>query len=232
MAFLDLFVKQEEGQSQAQQQQEVKTVSGAPKRFVSTGLSRQESDNSVAQPATDMQSSVMQSSSKSISADDNIVNMIWDKIIEANRPGPDYLELKNNVEALEDLPISNEQKLISAFKVLKKGYPSVQKDDFTKAIDFYMNVVNDEKNAGLKQLDELRSSNVDGVENEIKAMQMRAEELKRQYDELQTNIGTKTLELAQAKNDIEMKYNSFIGSIDAVMSVLSSDKENIMSINF
>lgn len=227
MAFIDLFVKSEEGQAQPQQQ-EVKsspTVSGAPK-FSTTGLSRQESDNSVPQ------SSVMQSSSKSISADENIVNMIWDKIIEANRPGPDYLELKNNVEALEDLPISNEQKLMSAFKVLKKGYPNFQKDDITKAIDFYINIVNSEKEAGLKQLENLRVCNVDGVETEIKNMQAKAEELKKQYDELQSNIGSKTLELAQAKNDIDMKYNTFMGSVDAVMGVLNSDKENIMSINF
>lgn len=227
MAFIDLFVKSDESQAQSQQQ-EVKNDNVVGKPNFTSGISRQESDNSVAQP----QPSVMQSSSKSISADENIVSMIWDKIIEANRPGPDYLELKNNVEALEDLPISNEQKLMSAFKVLKKGYPNFQKDDITKAIDFYINVVNDEKDAGLKQLETLRANNVDGAELEIKTMQAKAEELKRQYDELQANIGAKTLELAQAKNDIEMKYNSFMGSVDAVMSVLNSDKENIMSINF
>lgn len=229
MAFIDLFIKSEENQSKVQEVKNT-TVSNAPK--YASGISRQESDNSVAQPTADIQPVVMQSSSKSISADENIVNMIWDKIIEANRPGPDYLELKNNVEALEDLPISNEQKLVSAFKVLKKSYPNFQKDDITKAIDFYINVVNDEKSAGLKQLETLRANNVDGAEIEIKNMQAKAEELKRQYDELQSNIGAKTLELAQAKNDIEMKYKAFMSSVDAVMGVLNSDKENVMSINF
>ena len=158
--------------------------------------------------------------------------MIWNKIIAANRPGPDYLELKNNVDALDDLPISNEQKLISAFKVLKKSYPNFQKDDIIKAIDFYLNVVNDEKNEGLKQLEEMRINNVDGAETEIKAMQAKAEELKRQYDELQSNIGTKTLELIQAKNKIEINHRKFIGSVDAVVNVLTRDKDNILTINF
>ena len=158
--------------------------------------------------------------------------MIWDKIVAANRPGPDYLELKNNVDALDDLPISNEQKLISAFKVLKKSYPNFQKDDIIKAIDFYLNVVNDEKNEGLKQLEEMRINNVDGAEAEIKAMQAKAEELKRQYDELQSNIGTKTLELIQAKNKIEINHRKFIGSVDAVVNVLTRDKDNILTINF
>ena len=158
--------------------------------------------------------------------------MIWNKIIAANRPGPDYLELKNNVDALDDLPISNEQKLISAFKVLKKSYPNFQKDDIIKAIDFYLNVVNDEKNEGLKQLEEMRINNVDGTETEIKAIQAKAEELKRQYDELQSNIGTKTLELIQAKNKIEINHRKFIGSVDAVVNVLTRDKDNILTINF
>ena len=99
--------------------------------------------------SVDIRPTAMQSK---ITADDAIVSKLWDKIIAANRPGPDYLELKNNVEALEDLPISSEQKLISAFKVLKKGYPNFQKDDITKAIDFYIKVVDSEKIAGLQQL--------------------------------------------------------------------------------
>ena len=63
-------------------------------------------------------------------------------------------------------------------------------------------------------------------------MQFKAEDLKRQYDELQTQIGEKTLELTRAKNDIDVKYNSFVGSVDAVLSVLNNDKNNIISINF
>ena len=213
MGFKDLFIKSEESN---EKKQEIPTPQvPVPTKPVSTPPVIVESQGS-----------------SSISADDTIVNMIWDKIISANRPGPDYLELKNNVEALEDLPISNEQKLISAFKVLKKGYPSFQKEDITKAIDFYINVVNDEKAAGLQQLEELRSKKIDGVEQEIKAMQIRAEELKKQYDELQANIGAKTIELTQAKNEIEVKSKAFIGSIESVMRVLVNDKENIISINF
>ena len=171
-------------------------------------------------------------STQTITADEAIINKVWDKIIAANRPGPDYLELKNNVEALDDLPISNEQKLRSAFKVLKKGYPNFKKEDITNAIDFYIKVVDDEKAAGLQQLEALKASNVDEVENEICSMQFRAEVLKRQYDELQTLIDSKTFELTRAKNYIEAKYNSFISSIEAVLNVLNNDKNNIIAINF
>ena len=81
-------------------------------------------------------------------------------------------------------------------------------------------------------MEALKASNVDEVENEIASMQFRAEVMKRQYDELQTLIDSKTFELTRAKNDIEAKYNSFISSIEAVLNVLNNDKNNIIAINF
>ena len=227
--FTSLFIKEDK---QVQPSNDVQNeVTPVPKRnFVQQPVTQSVEDGTPAQKSVDVPSTV--ATSGSISVDEKIVNMVQNKIIAANRPGPDYLELKNNVDALDDLPISNEQKLISAFKVLKKSYPNFQKDDIIKAIDFYLNVVNDEKNEGLKQLEEMRINNVDGAEAEIKAMQAKAEELKRQYDELQSNIGTKTLELIQAKNKIEINHRKFIGSVDAVVNVLTRDKDNILTINF
>ena len=227
--FTSLFIKEDK---QVQPSNDAQNeVTAAPKsNFVQQPVTQSVEDGTPAQKSVDIPSTV--ATSGSISVDEKIVNMIWDKVIAANRPGPDCLELKNNVDALDDLPISNEQKLISAFKVLKKSYPNFQKDDIIKAIGFYLNVVNDEKNEGLKQLEEMRINNVDGAETEIKAMQAKAEELKRQYDELQSNIGTKTLELIQAKNKIEINHRKFIGSVDAVVNVLTRDKDNILTINF
>lgn len=112
------------------------------------------------------------------------------------------------------------------------GYPNIKKEDITNAIDFYIKVVDDEKAAGLQQLEALKASNVDEVEDEICSMQFRAEVLKRQYDELQTLIDSKTFELTRDKNYIEAKYNSFISSIEAVLNVLNNDKNNIIAINF
>lgn len=227
MGFIDYFIKVEDA-PQSVSETPTKSI-GSPKRVMIPTSTNNEGGLTNLSANVDVKPTGMQNS---ITADEMIINKIWDKIIAANRPGPDYLELKNNVEALEDLPISSDQKLISAFKVLKKGYPNFQKDDITRAIDFYIKVVEDEKATGLSELEKMKASSVDGVENEIKSMQYKAEELKRQYDELQTQIGEKTLELTKAKNDIDVKYNSFVGSVDAVLNVLNSDKNNVMAINF
>lgn len=230
MAFIDLFIKSEDensGQTHTVVSTPTESV-GSPRNLnIGNQASSIESVSEVRQ--TNVES---HTSTNTITADEAIINKVWDKIIAANRPGPDYLELKNNVEALDDLPISNEQKLRSAFKVLKKGYPNLKKEDITNAIDFYIKVVDDEKTAGLQQLEALKASNVDEVENEIASMQFRAEVMKRQYDELQTLIDSKTFELTRAKNDVEAKYNSFISSIEAVLNVLNNDKNNIIAINF
>lgn len=230
MAFIDLFIKSEDENSG-----QTHTVVSTPTESVGSprNLNIGNQASSIESVSEVRKTNVEQhTSTQTITADEAIINKVWDKIIAANRPGPDYLELKNNVEALDDLPISNEQKLRSAFKVLKNGYPNFKKEDITNAIDFYIKVVDDEKAAGLQQLEALKASNVDEVENEICSMQFRAEVMKRQYDELQTLIDSKTFELTRAKNDIEAKYNSFISSIEAVLNVLNNDKNNIIAINF
>ena len=230
MAFIDLFIKSEDensGQTHTVVSTPTESV-GSPRNLnIGNQTSPIESVSEVRKTNVEQHTST-----QTITADEAIINKVWDKIIAANRPGPDYLELKNNVEALDDLPISNEQKLRSAFKVLKKGYPNFKKEDITNAIDFYIKVVDDEKAAVLQQLEALKASNVDEVENEICSMQFRADVLKRQYDELQTLIDSKTFELTRAKNYIEAKYNSFISSIEAVLNVLNNDKNNIIAINF
>ena len=230
MAFIDLFIKSEDensGQTHTVVSTPTESV-GSPRNLnIGNQTSPIESVSEVRKTNVEQHTST-----QTITADEAIINKVWDKIIAANRPGPDYLELKNNVEALDDLPISNEQKLRSAFKVLKNGYPNLKKEDITNAIDFYIKVVDDEKAAGLQQLEALKASNVDEVEDEICSMQFRAEVLKRQYDELQTLIDSKTFELTRVKNYIEAKYNSFISSIEAVLNVLNNDKNNIMAINF
>jgi hypothetical protein len=210
MAFKDLFVK---GDEPVPQQNPQASVNPQPVQAVPV------------QPVGGTQQTT-------ISADAGIVDTIWKKIIEKNRPGPDYLELKNNVEALEDLPISPEQKILSAFKVLQKNYPNFKKEDITTAIDFYKKVVDEEKQTGLSELDSLVSEKVDAVSDEIRQMQEQAAELKKKYDGLQERIAARNIDMTTAKADLDMKRSVFMGSVEAVMNVLDSDRDKIDHINF
>ena len=122
------------------------------------------------------------------SPDPTIVEELWKSIIKENRPGPDYLELKNNVEALEDMPMTADQKILGAFKILQKQYPNFKKDDITNAVSYYIEVINRERETGLSELKQLRLSTVDTASDTITEKQQELSDLRQKMAELQNEI--------------------------------------------
>lgn len=213
MAIKDLFIKSETSESAP--------VSATP---VASSTSVPQSAPSSVSPAI---------APTSIASNEKMVDKIWDDIINQNLPGPDYLELKNNVSALEGMPLSDEQKLVSAYSILKANYPkaNLSKEIILRAIDTYVNVVNDTKKAGLEQVAKMRAERVEGVEativslkNEAAALKQKYEEILRQIEEYSTKAATESLSI---NNDETM----FLASIDTVLNTLQSDKAKISSLN-
>lgn len=161
--------------------------------------------------------------------DPAIVEKIWDAIIAENRPGPDYLELKNNVEALEDAPMSPEQKLISAFKILQKNYPNFAVADITSAIDHYIGVVNREKELGLTELNNIRATTVDAVQDEITSKETEMADITERYKVLQQEVADLKAQRSAAETDVNTKENTFQASVNAVLDVLNNDRKKVES---
>ena len=161
--------------------------------------------------------------------DPAIVEKIWDAIIAENRPGPDYLELKNNVEALEDAPMSPEQKLISAFKILQKNYPKFTVADITSAIDHYIGVVNREKELGLTELNNIRATTVDAVQDEITSKETEMADITERYKVLQQEVADLKAQRSAAETDVNTKENTFQASVNAVLDVLNNDRKKVES---
>lgn len=166
------------------------------------------------------------------SPDPTIVEELWKSIIKENRPGPDYLELKNNVEALEDMPMTADQKILGAFKILQKQYPNFKKDDITNAVSYYIEVINRERETGLSELKQLRLSTVDTVNDTITEKQQELSDLRQKMADLQNEIAELNANMLKAKADVEEKEAVFIASVEAVLSVLNSDSSKIQTINF
>lgn len=167
-----------------------------------------------------------------ISADPGIVEKLWKAIINENRPGPDYLELKNNVEALEDMPMTGDQKILGAFKILKKQYPGFKKEDIDTAVKYYIDVVNREKEKGLSELKQIRTNTVDTVANSIAEKQQELSDLRQKMTELQNEIAEMNSNMLNAKAEVDEKEEIFKVSVEAVLSVLNSDISKIQTINF
>ena len=166
------------------------------------------------------------------SPDPTIVDELWKAIIKENRTGPDYLELKNNVEALEDMPMTADQKILGAFKILQKQYPNFKKDDITNAVSYYIEVINRERETGLSELKQLRLSTVDTVSDTITEKQQELSDLRQKMAELQNEIAELNANMLKAKADVEEKEAVFVASVEAVLSVLNSDNSKIQTINF
>lgn len=166
------------------------------------------------------------------SPDPTIVEELWKSIIKENRPGPDYLELKNNVEALEDMPMTADQKILGAFKILQKQYPNFKKDDITNAVSYYIEVINRERETGLSELKQLRLSTVDTVSDTITEKQQELSDLRQKMADLQNEIAELNANMLKAKADVEEKEAVFVASVEAVLSVLNSDNSKIQTINF
>lgn len=172
-------------------------------------------------------------------ANDEMVAQIWEQIINRNLPGPDYLELRNNASALEGLPLTEEQRLEAAFKVLKKTYPTLTKDVILKSIDTYIGVVNEEKANGLEQCKAARQSTIGEKESRLKVMRdtnaetlRQINELQKRYEETQANINQMEHEVLTATQEMDARERAFLASIESAVSVLNSDKTKIATLNF
>lgn len=221
MAFKDLFIKSEDGGQVPQP----------------TNQTINQPTNQIPQPmyqgnVTLPTGSIEQSVTPAVQPDPTIVEKLWNAIIAENRPGPDYLELKNNVEALDGVPLTADQKIISAFKILNKNYPNFKKDDITSAVQYYIDVVNREKTTGLGELAKLREERVESVATKIAEKQQELSEVKQRLADLNDEIAEMNANMLSADDEIKQKENVFNASVDAVMAVLNNDSAKIQSIQF
>lgn len=167
----------------------------------------------------------------SISSDEEIVNKIWQEILSKNLPGPDYLELKNNFNALNGMPLSDDQKLMSSFNILKANYKNFNKDVILRSIDTYIGIVNEEKSEGLKEVENMRSEKVVAKEQHILELKSKADDLKREYESILKQIDEESTSVASEKLSIDNKERMFTASVDTVLNTLTSDKSKISALN-
>lgn len=229
MGFKDLFIKAEEPNVQpASQQVTQPAVQAAPAPVVS-GIPIQMPQTS----AIPVEIGVDESQ-----VNPEIVSMIWDKIIEKNLPGPDYIEFKNTAAGLIDVIPTEELQLKGAFNVLKRSYPNFTKDIIASSIDTYIGIVNEEKQLGMNECNVKRQLNVGDKQDKIKAYYTTLEEIQKQISELEakkaevaTQIQVLSDEVNTATANIEREEKIFINSVNSVIGTLQSDKNKVSLMN-
>lgn len=173
-------------------------------------------------------------------ADEEMVQRLWQVIIEENLPGPDYVELKNNVAAISESGLTTDelQMFKAAYNVLKRSYPQLSKEIILKSIETYREIIEKEKKNGMEQFEELRKTRVGSKNAEIEALKSRRtaleNEIKKKREELgeiAINLDKLEGEVQENTSEINLQIQKFESSIKKVLQVLDSDKNKVNSLN-
>lgn len=170
--------------------------------------------------------------------DKGIEAKIWDMIVAKNLPGPDYIEFKNTAAGLVEITPDENMQLKGAFNVLKRTYPTFNKEIILNSIDTYIGIVNEEKEKGKRECEELRKTKVGDKVTSINNMKITAQEilkqiddLKKQYEEVNADIHKLEIEVTDATNEIDSKERVFDSSVQAVIDTLNADKIKVSNLN-
>jgi len=156
-------------------------------------------------------------------------------LIDKNLPGPDYLEVKNNASALQEMNLPIEKCYEAGFRTLKASYPNFTKEALLASIDTYIGIVRQEQADGKKECDAKRQKQIGDKTVRIGQLNEHKRELEKQIAELQSQISSTNESIAQlqsevsvASSEIDNEEALFNNSIESVVATLNSDKE-IMS---
>ena len=220
MGLKDLFIKEE----QQQPQQPVVAQEVAP-----SAQSIMPTHSVHVQEATPINSGIV---------DKEIEAKIWDMIVAKNLPGPDYIEFKNAAAGLVEITPDETMQMKGAFNVLKRSYPSFTKEIILSSIDTYISIVNEEKEKGLKECQEIRENKVGSKVKSIEQKKKSAaeilnqiDELKKQYDSINNEILKLEVEVTTDTNTLTTKENTFKNSVQSVINTLNSDKQKVTNLD-
>jgi predicted RNase H-like nuclease (RuvC/YqgF family) len=144
---------------------------------------------------------------------------------DANLPGEDYLEYIQAVQALKDLPLTDEMKFKTAFSTLSIKGLTLQK--IVESADYYTKVLENEKNKFYEELNNRSNSmvkqsraeieNLKGIANEkaemIKKLTAEIQATQQKIEGMQKGIEESENKLKTAENDFVSTYQFMIDKI-------------------
>lgn len=172
--------------------------------------------------------------------DEEMVNKLWQVIIEENLPGPDYVELKNNVAAISEsgLTTDENQMFKAAYNVLKRSYPQLTKEIISSSIEKYKDIIENEKKNGLDQFEELRKTKVGSKNAEIETLKKRRETLEEEIRKKKEELGNIAIQLDKLEDEVQentstinRQIEKFESSVKKVLQVLNSDENIVNNLN-
>lgn len=164
--------------------------------------------------------------------DETMAQILEDAIVASNLPGFDYLEFRDALVNMKDLPLPEAQKFQAVFATAQSM--KVDKGKLLEAIDHYLKVV-EKSSADFKAyIDGVtekevtsKSGTVDRLDQEMQKNAAEIQRLTQVVQELKKQQDAVRMEVAQAELEISNKKAAFEATQAAVTQNLTSDRSKI-----
>lgn len=163
---------------------------------------------------------------------DKFLKVLFDAMEAANLDGFDYLEFRQSLQSLKNIPMDDATRYQSALAMAQtmKATP----DQLILSAKHYINKLNDEEkkfgNAMKSQIDQKvgnRQNEVKKLEEEIKQKTEQIKKLTKEITQNQQNISKTQAYISEATLQIEMRRKDFLVSYQKVVGQIQQDVSNM-----
>jgi hypothetical protein len=170
----------------------------------------------------------------------NFDQKIFDSLIkvleEKNLPGEDYMEFMEALQNMKNIPLEETVKMQTVLATLStKG---LTKQKILESADFYIKVLQDEKNKFNEVLKQETATKVESKQKEIKNLEDQNKSKTDQIAQLTAEINQNQQQISKIKTSIDESSlkikateNNFNFTFEAVVSQIKTNSNKINSIN-
>ena len=163
---------------------------------------------------------------------EKFMNVLFGALEKNNIEGFDYLEFKKSLRKLEKMPMDEPTRFQSAFAMASTMGATAQ--NLIETAEFYINILKQEENKFQQALANQRKSQIGNKEAKIddldKVIHQKAQQIKKLTEEIENHQKQKDVlenEISQATVKVESTKNDFMVTMDALVSKINKDVENM-----
>lgn len=163
---------------------------------------------------------------------DKFLEVLFGALQSSNQEGFDYLEFKDFLKSLANVPMDDSTRFKSAFATAQTM--GATKENILSSARNYMDLLAREENKFQEALNGQRDKNLTGKQNDIKKLeqtiqdkQAEMERLKNDIENHRKQIGTLEGEINNASDKLGQTANDFAATYQALLGQIQDDVKNI-----
>ena len=167
---------------------------------------------------------------------DNVLLDTLCSVIENNEElksnSPTYMDLKAaaNDEVMKKSIPDEGTRFTCAFVSMKVNNTALTKEKIISSVDKCIELIENERNIGMKQLEDARKENVDDKETKINEKLQEMTKLQEEMAKISEEIGLLKSEVANNKNELAIKNANFNKTVDFLVDSINKDKEKLLNV--